>query len=542
MARMYPRTLLPEDVKSKAETQLFERLREDLSDDWDVFHSAGWMRRDHAEGSTDGEIDFVLAHPEKGLICLEVKGGGIECRHGEWFRIVGGKEERARDPFQQALDHRYDLKRKIEAVDGWKTKKLFLVHALAFPDISVHKLVLGPDAPPEIVIDRTGVQDLATAIENVLTYHEGSRDKRGALGEEGVEMLRNLLAPEVRIEVPMAAEFLEEEAALITLTSQQTKLLSHFGRDKRMVVSGCAGSGKTMLAVERAKRLAANGKDVLFVCFNRALREHLRDREGSSGVHFQNFHPLCIELGHKAKLDMPDYPKGETPQSYWDEELPEKLVDAIEAIGPQYDAIFVDEAQDLHNHWLDALLCTLREPDEDLVWLFMDENQRVFGAELQVPKEYRPFDLTVNCRNTQAIHREVLKKYKGEIEPDVVGPEGRELELLQTDNQPATVAAVLEQLCGEEEVVPQDVVVLSSHSFKKSKVASDAKPAGLTLQENPEPIGPYIRFSSIRAFKGLEAPVVILCELEDLDEESKDEQLYVAISRAKNHCVIVAPQ
>src|ERR1044072_3281550 len=107
MARMYPHSLLLEDVKSRAEVQLFERLREGLSDEWDIFHSAGWMLRDHAEGSKDGEIDFVLAHPEKGLVCLEVKGGGIECRHGEWFRRVGGKEERARDPFQQALDHRY---------------------------------------------------------------------------------------------------------------------------------------------------------------------------------------------------------------------------------------------------------------------------------------------------------------------------------------------------------------------------------------------------------------------------------------------------
>ena len=55
----------------------------------------------------------------------------------------------------------------------------------------------------------------------------------------------------------------------------------------------------------------------------------------------------------------------------------------------------------------------------------MDANQRVYEARLDVPNEFRPFDLTVNCRNTQAIHREVMKKYEGEVEPEALGPEGR---------------------------------------------------------------------------------------------------------------------
>ena len=57
---------------------------------------------------------------------------------------------------------------------------------------------------------------------------------------------------------------------------------------------GCAGSGKTMLAVEQAKRLAAKGEDVLFVCFNTGLKNHLREREASSGVEFWNFHLSAV--------------------------------------------------------------------------------------------------------------------------------------------------------------------------------------------------------------------------------------------------------
>lgn len=155
MARTFPRTLLDEDLKSDPERRVFEALRDQLPDEWSVFHSASVIYRDHAEGARDDEGDFVLCHPDRGIVCLEVKGGGLECRFGEWFRRSGGEPERMRDPFSQALDHKHALKRKIAEVEGWKDRRLFLIHALAFPDIPVAALVLAPDAPPEIVLDQT---------------------------------------------------------------------------------------------------------------------------------------------------------------------------------------------------------------------------------------------------------------------------------------------------------------------------------------------------------------------------------------------------
>jgi hypothetical protein len=542
MARMYPRTLLEAEVESPAEKRVFEALETGLADEWEAFHSVSWMMRDPAEGAVDGEIDFVLCHPEKGILCLEVKGGGIECQHGEWFRLVDGKRERAKDPFKQALDHRYSLGRQLDGLKGIRAKDLFLVHGLVFPDITVHKLVLAPDAPAEIVIDRNDLAAIEDSIERVLAHHRGAREKREPPGEEATDALRELLAPDVRIEVPMANEFLDEAETLIRLTHEQALLLNRFGRNPRMVITGCAGSGKTMLAVEQAKRLARKGQDVLIVCFNRALRDHLRDREAKSGVEFHTFHGLCVQLAHKADVALPKYPKDEAPPEYWDEELPTALMEAIDVLGAQYDAIFIDEAQDLENHWLEALMVTLRDPDQGLLWLFMDDNQRVYEARLDVPEEFHRFDLTVNCRNTQAIAREVLKKYEGEIEPEVIGPPGREVELLHTDDQAGMVGATIQRLCDKEEIVPQDIVVLSSHRMRRSTVGRSALPEPYKFVARYPQVGPYIRFSSIRAFKGLESPVVILCELEDLDVATIDQLLYVGISRARNHCVIVAPQ
>ena len=540
MAVMYPRTLLEDDLKSRAEGKVFDALEAGLDDEWEVFHSVGWVSRNKERGADDGEIDFVIAHHERGVLCLEVKGGGVQCQHGEWYGIHDGKRERIRDPFAQAVDHTHDLRRKLGGMAAKGGGELLIGHALAFPDITVHQLALAPDAPPELIVDRNGMKDIEAAIERAFAYHRPAGAKQVGPGANGMRKLREILAPEIRIEVPMAERFLDEEEKLITLTHDQALLLQRHGREKRMVVTGPAGSGKTMLAVERAKRVAAKGNDVLFVCFNRRLRDHLRKAEKDSGIYFNTFHGLCFALAKRAEVPLSVDSGGPYDQAYFNEELPLALLSAIEKLGPQYDALFVDEAQDLSNDWLDALTATLRDPDEALIWLFMDDNQRVYENRLDVPAGFRHFDLIHNCRNTQAIHREVMKKYEGEVEPEAIGPEGRDVVLIQTDDQPAAVQAVVADLCDNEEIAPQDVVVLSSHGIERSAVA-EAGCGSYEFVDEPRPVGKFIRFASIRGFKGLESPVVVLCELEDLDDETIDQQLYVGFSRARNHCVVVAP-
>lgn len=474
------------------------------------------------------------------MLCLEVKGGGIECRHGEWYRVEhGGKRERIKHPFQQALDNRFAVERRLEATDGWAGAKRMIVHAVAFPYLTIHQLALAPDAPRELLIDRHDLDDPVAVIDQVLAYHRGARDKHKAPGAEGAEALRELLAPTISIRVPMAAEFVEEEEALIHLTHEQSRLLTHVRRARRLVVRGRAGSGKTMLGVEHGRRLASEGKRVLFVCFNRALRDHLRGTSSIDGLSIHNFHGLCFHLASRSGVELPKH-DGDPPPEFWDEELPDALVEAVGILGDQYDALIVDEAQDLATHWLTALMVTLADERDDPVWLFMDDNQQVYETQVEVPREFQPFELTVNCRNTQAIHQEVMKLYEGEIAPEVRGPAGRPVDMYHSDDPATTVASVIARLCGEEEVPPQDIVLLSSHGFAKSKVAQTLRGEWRPTEERGK-LGKHIYCSSIRAFKGLESPVVVLCELEGIDDMTRYQQLYVAISRARNHCVIVAP-
>jgi hypothetical protein len=109
VAIMYPRELLAGESKSRGEEKVFAALRDGLPDEWEAFHSASWIATDDGAGAVDGEIDFVLCHSDEGVVCLEVKGGSIECRAGEWSTVRDGQRQRMKDPFTQALDHRYDL-------------------------------------------------------------------------------------------------------------------------------------------------------------------------------------------------------------------------------------------------------------------------------------------------------------------------------------------------------------------------------------------------------------------------------------------------
>lgn len=542
MAHMFPTSLYEDDARRRAEVKLYDALRDQLDDSWDVFHSTTWTARRGERGSWDGEIDFVVSHPEHGFLCIEAKGGDVKFEGGKWLRREHGEYvSYQRDPFDQALDHTHALRRLIDEMPGWRERPVLIGHALSFPEVSLNAKRYPPEAPRQILIDRNDVAKIRAAIERAFTFHGGSRNE--APGEQGMKMLRERLLPPLEIEVPMAERFLDEEAELIKLTHEQTMLLRRFGRDRRLVVSGCAGSGKTMLAVEQAKWLnREKGLDVAFVCFNKQLAEWLKTRERQSGVEFLTFHGLCTKLAYEAGIDLPRFARGEDPpEDYWLDTLPEALMDAAGTLGGRYDALMIDEAQDLHNHWLTALMYTLKEAESAYVWLFMDSNQRVYEAALDVPGEFRPFDLTWNCRNTQAIHREVMKKYVGDVIPEARGPEGRPVELIQTDDPATTIAGLIERICGKEEVPPQDVVVLSSHGFDKSEVAHSL-PGRYQLVKERNKLGRYIYFSSIRGFKGLESKVVILCELEDLDDQSRDAQLYVGMSRAINYCVVVVPK
>jgi len=538
MAEMFPPELLEGEVKSEGERKVFKVLRDSLPAPWQAYHSVSWLTRDPGSGVIDGEMDFVLCHPDVAVLCLEVKGGNIDSVGGAWFTGPAGRQTSIRSPFAQATDHRYALKRNIIDNNIAGSENWLIGEAVVFPDVTVHELVLTPDAARELIIDRSDLRDIEESLQRVVAYHRGAREKRKAPGTDGAKALRQLLAPTVRLRLPLAEEFVDEQAQFVTLTQDQTDALVALRRNRQVAVFGCAGSGKTMLAVEQARHLAETGSRVLFACFNKALAESLAAGAGDSSVTYATFHKLCVDLAKEAGVELPDFGKGKAPSDYFSDVLPDALLEAAGILGPRFDALVIDEAQDFESDWYEILLCLLDDESKANVWLFFDENQRIFGRGFQPPEGFTKTDLVRNCRNTQAIHREVMKHYSGPVTPGVVGPPGRDVEHHQTRDQPAEVARIIERLCGEEEIPPQDIVVLSPHSWDGSRVRR-AGAGEYEYTPSKGELGKNVGFSSISGYKGLEAPAVILCELEDLDDDWREQMLYVGISRAQSLCVFV---
>ena len=207
-----------------------------------------------------------------------------------------------------------------------------------------------------------------------------------------------------------------------------------------MVVTGCAGSGKTMLAVEHAKRLAADGqaRAVRLLQPARCATTCGRPRR-TRGVEFNTFHALCIQLakqGRRCKL--PQYDAGEPPTEYFDEELPTRSSSAIEKLGPQYDALFVDEAQDLQRRLARRADCTLRDADErarsGCSWTTTSASTRTGSSVPDGVPAVRPDrQLPQHAGDPPRGDEEV----RGRDRARGVGPAGRDVELIHTDDQPA---------------------------------------------------------------------------------------------------------
>jgi superfamily I DNA/RNA helicase len=254
-----------------------------------------------------------------------------------------------------------------------------------------------------------------------------------------------------------------------------------------------------------------------------------------------HFHELCRHLGKAAGLDIPPPPAKETPDpAYYENVLPDLLSRATERLGPRYDAVLVDEAQDFRERWWPQLLGLHRDPDHGYLFLFADSSQNLYGGSVPVPADAAEVPLPSNLRNTQPINEFVSVFHEGEVAPVGRGPRGRPVEVLAYENPEdlgRLLTVVLKNL-QEEDVSLDDVVVLTPVAGSKSALREMGKVDGYRFAEEPEP--GTVLIGTIQGFKGLERPVVVLAELDERSEERLAQLLYVGGSRARNHLIVLA--
>ncbi|MGB4952069.1 MAG: NERD domain-containing protein/DEAD/DEAH box helicase, partial [Rhizobiaceae bacterium] len=396
MARMYPNQL-SDTVQSEAERVLYAKFRDDLDNSYVVFHGVTWQALDGNGRPRDGEADFIIAHPVRGVMVLEVKGGVIRCdpRRDYWTsEDKNGRIHTIKDPFYQARNSKYVLSDSLNAMLNMPNRRINIVDAVAFPDVDIVAQLPGLNKPREIVLDRGDLLNVSAWVGQCFAYGRGSDSQRDtAPGPEAVTALMNLLGKTWELRPVLWGDFRHEESQLIQLTQQQYTILDVLNRQRQVLICGCAGSGKTMLAIEKARRLAQQKFRVLFVCYNKSLARDLKRKLAQTEyLRIAHYHGLCYEMADQAGR-MPTKPHDSQAQKrFFDQELPEALMDAADRLQHvRYDAIIVDEGQDFLEDWWIPLQTLLRDPDNGILYIFFDDNQRIYQRLNAFPIQSEPY-------------------------------------------------------------------------------------------------------------------------------------------------------
>jgi AAA ATPase domain len=368
----------------------------------------------------------------------------------------------------------------------------------------------------------------------------GTTSKRDhPLGAQGIERLERLLANSFQLRAPLGYEYEEEDRELLRLTKEQYRVLDMLARHTRVAIAGCAGSGKTFLAAEKARRLAEQGFRVLLVCFNRFVAEHLRRGVADAEtIDAFSYDALALSIVREAGVNLPADPPEENQGEYWNS-LRQAFANCVEVASGRYGALIVDEAQDFQEDWWLPLQLMLEDPDRSPLYVFFDDNQRIFAVPKNLPVAGEPIELTVNCRNTKTINALVTAFYKGGT-LEALGPEGPPVDR----HFYSTNGELLEQLDAsirmwieQAEVRPDDIALLTAKSPVRSALWTVDSLAGVRLTEDPWERGRILR-SSIHRFKGLERLVVAVTELDG----ARSDVFYVGFSRPNVFLSIFCPE
>lgn len=175
-------------------------------------------------------------------------------------------------------------------------------HGVFFTDFEELKNLVLPQSPKEILGCSADLNDLPAWLDKFFAYWKGQAGKYQPLGKAGMSIVSDLLCREIFVRPLLKTELKEEEDIRIKLTEQQARTLKMLGNRKKAAICGGAGTGKTLLALQRAKELAANGKRTIFLCYNELLGEWLAaNTTGIENLKTCNYHKLCAEQILKVK-------------------------------------------------------------------------------------------------------------------------------------------------------------------------------------------------------------------------------------------------
>ena len=561
MTRMIPAKAAKSATKS--EREVFEAIRGAKgSDEYYCLHSVGLAR--HLRKSY-GEADFIVIGPP-GVFCLEVKGGQIRRDEGIWtIGWPGSSYESTEGPFKQSQQTIYPL---IEELSGRLSpefkRKTMVGWGVIFPDVPFD--LQDPEWSLDVVCDTESKADIINYIQRLSRYTRerelvGGRQYPDSLTHGDCEKVVQCFRRDFDL-VPRMGELVREShVELAELSEQQYRVLDYAldPSNPRVFCPGAAGSGKTMIALEAAKRLATETLSVLLLCFNRVLGEHLRLQIDADDGRIQvwSLHQfmrdMIVSTGFGDRLKEAET-QAESAADLFQNHYPELFeAAAIEAISsaehPTFDALIIDEAQDiLFSPTIDAIETVLTGGFRDGRWIFFldpELQSEVYGQlddhVLETLRNFHPATLTLteNFRNPEPVVDEVCD-LTGMDKP----PCRRQLvsrveyvSYVSREEQGRKLRAILVKLM-RDGVEPSQITILSGSRREESCVSQFPPDMGKKVVwlngENVTRIeSGSVTACTVSSFKGLENDVIILTDLPVPKGSWDKSMVYVGMTRAR---------
>ena len=511
----------PHQTESRAELRVFDQLRRAFDGDarsrFTAFHSLNLTHHDYKRF---GEIDFlVVGRP--GIFVLEVKGGGVSCEAGEWRYQdrFGVGHSSVEGPFRQAESALHGLRSKLEKGLSRRVLDRFTVGCgVVFPDCDW--TVSGVEWDPEMLADARSARNLEGWLERLFTYWRRRETRRHSPPEDAdLDALIRFLRPDFEMAVPIHVRVSEVEEHRVALTEDQMWAVDLAEENNRLLCAGGAGTGKTFLAMELARRWTAQGRKVLLACRSSWLRRWLQARFMVPG--------LAVAVADGAAT-------------------------AARRMGiDRFDALIVDEGQDLLDlTLLEGLDTALVGGLEEGRWCFFHDlnNQAgLFGEpdpealELISQCATTRVVLRKNCRNTQQILGHVQSSLGADMGERGTGDGPEVVDHRASDEADAArlLASEIERILDRGGLLDRDLTILSPRPLAESaarllppKVLSRL----ISLDEYSLNSFPpeAISFAGIDSFKGLENEAVIVLDLPVLANGRASAEHYVAMSRARS--------
>jgi hypothetical protein len=596
MARCIPDYIISQ-ADGHAELAFFERLKAELPDEFIIIPSLEVATR---KDGTESEVDLIILH-HRGRLVLEVKGGKLRRIVGKWERWKYGKWIAERKcPFYQSRANSHAVRERIEDKLDKRSPEAGALsgRAIIFPDAMIE--IDSIEFADQMVLDQRNLIGEGSVLASIsslldqaeLQFKKGKQRKDqksqeneaeritkvgGApppivelpldqiglptrLNDEQLIRVAQALKPDLLTTTSLSAGDVERE--LIRLSGGQLRALDRVQGSKRLRIVGGPGSGKTLLAVEVARRELRErpGSKIGLVCFNRSLGSFLGEVARSEGL-------LTAVTGsfyvHVDRL-LSDVGRADGDMNYYHQRVQQAVAAAkTQSEDAKFDVLIVDEGQDFRDDGdklalLDSLLKGGLAKGR---WRwFEDLNQILTPPATEKPSaaltemtstldDAGEYALRGNWRNTAQIAARVSAAMAMDYEADGLALEGPEV--LTVPLMPGKEFAMLDALVRQKlapeiatrQYSPEDIVVLSMRGAGKASFEGQTTLGGFPLVPY-DPVAPHvpgaIRATSVFKFKGMESHIVILTDLDQLATVRDRRKAYVGMSRARYKLFLVA--